>query len=148
MNALPRQFEELADLVWALVNDRLDAAGASQLRQLLDDDATNRRVYIELMDQFASLEWERAEGERSQQQEKEQQKTSGAGAHAHLSGQRAVEPIESRAHRGPTQCPTAQCPTAQCPVTLCCGGSSSVASVSNEIHNRGACFSVYSVTTL
>ena len=29
MTTLPPQFEEIADLVWALVNDRLDAAGAS-----------------------------------------------------------------------------------------------------------------------
>ena len=55
---LPPQFEELADLVWALVNDRLDEAGTVRLEQLLDGDAANRRVYLELMDQFASLEWE------------------------------------------------------------------------------------------
>ena len=36
MKTLPPQFEELADLVWALVNDRLDAAGATRLEQLLD----------------------------------------------------------------------------------------------------------------
>ena len=36
MKTLPPQFEELADLVWALVNDRLDAAGAMRLEQLLD----------------------------------------------------------------------------------------------------------------
>ena len=64
MTALPDQFEELADLVWALVNDRLDAAGADRLQQLLDADAANRRLYIELMDQFASLEWEKSEGGR------------------------------------------------------------------------------------
>ena len=62
MTTLPPQFEELADLVWALVNDRLDAAGASRLGELLDADAANRRIYIELMDQFASLEWEKGEG--------------------------------------------------------------------------------------
>ncbi len=62
MKTLPPQFEELADLVWALVNDRLDAAGAMRLERLLDREAANRRVYLELMDQFASLEWEKGEG--------------------------------------------------------------------------------------
>ncbi len=63
MTCQPPQFEELADLVWALANDRLDADGASNLRLLLESDAANRRVYSELMDQFALLEWERGEGE-------------------------------------------------------------------------------------
>ena len=63
MTYSPPQFEELADLVWALANDRLDADGASSLRLLLESDAANRRVYSELMDQFALLEWERGEGE-------------------------------------------------------------------------------------
>ena len=55
------EFEVLADLVWALVNDRLDEEGAVRLQQLLDAGPANRRVYIELMDQFASLEWEKGE---------------------------------------------------------------------------------------
>ncbi len=56
------QFEELTDLVWSLVNDRLDAGGAVRLQALLEADAANRRVYLELMDQFALLEWEKGEG--------------------------------------------------------------------------------------
>jgi hypothetical protein len=59
------QFEELADLVWALANDRLDDGGTGRLQQLLDADAANRRVYIELMDQFAALEWEKGEAARA-----------------------------------------------------------------------------------
>jgi hypothetical protein len=64
MTKLPAHFEELTDLAWALVNDRLDAAGADRLEQLLAAEASHRRVYIELMDQFASLEWEHGEGGR------------------------------------------------------------------------------------
>ena len=63
MNPLPVQFEELTDLVWALANDSLDAGGTVRLQGLLDADTANRRVYIELMDQFASLEWEKVEGD-------------------------------------------------------------------------------------
>ncbi len=63
MTYSPPQFEELADLVWALANDRLDADGAAGLRLLLESDAASRRVYSELMDQFALLEWERGGGE-------------------------------------------------------------------------------------
>ncbi|MBU4272304.1 MAG: hypothetical protein KKA28_10635, partial [Planctomycetes bacterium] len=33
------------------------------MRLLLESDAANRRVYSELMDQFALLEWERGEGQ-------------------------------------------------------------------------------------
>jgi hypothetical protein len=66
MSTLPVQFEEVADLVWALANDSLDDQGAVRLQQLLDADPANRRVYIELMDQFASLEWEKVEGDRWQ----------------------------------------------------------------------------------
>jgi hypothetical protein len=60
MTAIGKQFEELADLVWALANDRLDADGAARLGELLEQDADNRRVYIELIDQFATLEWEKS----------------------------------------------------------------------------------------
>jgi hypothetical protein len=62
MTELPVHFEELTDLAWALVNDRLDSQGADRLQQLLDAEAAHRRIYIELMDQFASLEWERGQG--------------------------------------------------------------------------------------
>jgi hypothetical protein len=124
MRALPRQFEALADLIWALVNERLDAAGAAQLRQLLEADAANRRVYVELMDQFASLEWERAEGKRSQSPEESPQKdhqrapekTPGPGAHPQTSGQGPAEPIEGWAMKS----------SVQCPIGLCWGRSSSV----------------------
>ena len=60
MKASP-EFDVLADLVWALANDRLDRQGEARLQQLLDSEAANRRVYIELMDQFAALEWEKGE---------------------------------------------------------------------------------------
>jgi hypothetical protein len=59
------QFDDLADLVWALANERLDADAAARLQRLLDADAANRRIYIELMDQFAALEWEKGEAARA-----------------------------------------------------------------------------------
>ncbi|MBN1394679.1 MAG: hypothetical protein JW959_06620 [Pirellulales bacterium] len=74
------QFDELADLVWALSNDRLDAEGGASLQRLLESDAANRRVYLELMDQFALLEWESAE------------RTVEAGKHGDL--ETAVSPLE------------------------------------------------------
>ena len=138
MRALPPQFEELVDLVWALVSDRLDAAGTSRLRQLLENDADNRRIYIGLMDQFASLEWERAEGEQSYRQHQGQEKAIGSSVHVDASGQGPPEPIKSRAHQGPVQCPSAPC----------WGGGSSVAPAGNENQHRGICFSACSVTTL
>jgi len=64
MNAQPSQFEELADLVWALANDQLDDTGAERLQVLLCTGPEYRRIYIQLMDQFALLEWERG-GEKA-----------------------------------------------------------------------------------
>ena len=39
MTDLPVHFEELTDLAWALVNDRLDAQDADRLQQLLEAEA-------------------------------------------------------------------------------------------------------------
>ena len=77
MNALPPQFEEMADLVWSMVNDRLDPDGALRLRQLLADGSDNRRTYLQLMDQFASLEWEKGGGEGSGVRDQGEQVASG-----------------------------------------------------------------------
>ena len=123
MTALPHQFEELADLVWALANDRLDAAGGSRLCRLLDDDAVNRRVYIELMDQFASLEWERAEGKRAEREE-------GRGDSEKVKGWALQCPVEKQ---GPVGCPI------DSPVEF-------PKAIENQ--NRSVCFSVHPITIL
>ena len=56
MRDRPPDFEQLAELAWALANDRLDSDGASRLRELLAGTAANRRAYIELTNLLAALE--------------------------------------------------------------------------------------------
>ena len=75
MTSLPIQFEELTDLVWALANNQLDDAGTTRLQELLSTNPDNRRVYIELMDQFALLEWERGEAKTDNSQWSENSKS-------------------------------------------------------------------------
>jgi hypothetical protein len=96
MTARLVEFDELADLVWALTNERLDPPGSARLQQLLDRDAANRRVYIQLMDQFAALEWEKGEGGQSNDE--------GGTINDESSSARSETPVATRSETPVSEC--------------------------------------------